>query len=235
VASTSKAAPSRGPKKIEKPRKLKWYHHLAAFLVFASGRLISSTWRVRLIDRHGVLSPANGPFISAIWHNRLALSMCIWQRFVRPNTAGAGLAALISASHDGGLLARTLRYFGVEAVRGSTSRRGPQALLELTSWAERNYHIAITPDGPRGPCYRIHEGIIALAQVSGLPIVPFGARIRGKVRLKSWDRFQIPLPFARCEVRVGEPLTVPRDATEAQREALRTELRERLMALTTDD
>ena len=82
------------------------------------------------------------------------------------------MAAMVSASKDGGFLASILECFGVQPVRGSSSRRGPQALLELTGWAERGYDLAITPDGPRGPRYVVQEGIIALAQVTGLPIVP---------------------------------------------------------------
>lgn len=216
-------------RRIEKPRHLRWYHHLAAFLIFVAGRSFSLTWRLRLVDPQGVLAQARGPVIVALWHNRLALSMCAWERVFKPTNTFTGLATLISASHDGGMLARAFRYFGVEAVRGSTSRRGPQALLELTRWARRGYTIAITPDGPRGPRYRIHEGILALSQVSGLPIVPISARINWKWCLKSWDRFQIPLPFARCIIYVGTPLQVPRDLTPEQREALREELRRRLM------
>lgn len=189
---------------------------------------------MRFHDPHGMLSSQRGSFIGCIWHNRLAVAMPTWVRIVRSRVKTAGLVALISASHDGGMLARVLGFFGVQAVRGSSSRRGPQALLELTSWTERDYSIAITPDGPRGPCYRIHDGILALAQVSGLPIIPFSACISAKIRLKSWDRFQIPLPFARCDVFIGEPLLIPREASDAQRDALREELLRRMMAKTND-
>src|SRR6185295_11123120 len=105
-----------------------------------------------------------------------------------------------------GLLARVLELNGVEPVRGSTSRRGRQALLELVTWAERGFDLAITPDGPRGPCYVVQDGVIALAQLTGLPIVPVSYHLRWRIRLKSWDRFQIPLPFGPCIAYVGEPL-----------------------------
>jgi lysophospholipid acyltransferase (LPLAT)-like uncharacterized protein len=107
-------------------------------------------------------------------------------------------------------------------------------LLELTSWIERGYDAAITPDGPRGPRYQIRDGVIALAQLTGAPIVPVSNNTGWKWRLGSWDRFQIPLPFARCAIRYGEPMRVPREATEAERERLRQELEQRLMALTND-
>ena len=160
--------------------------------------------------------------------------MRIWERFGKLYIRSAGLVGLISASHDGGVLARTLRYFNVEAVRGSSSRRGAQALLELTSWTERGYAIAITPDGPRGPRYEIRDGIIALAQLTGLPIMPVSTCVRHKTELRSWDRFQIPWPLARCEVRVGPLLQVPRECSETERDEFKHELQEQMNALTQD-
>ena len=141
---------------------------------------------------------------------------------------------MVSASRDGGLLARVLEYFGVEPVRGSSSRRGPQALRELVSWSERGYDLAITPDGPRGPCYEVQEGVISAAQLTRLPIVPVSYQLNWKIRPKSWDRFQVPLPFARCRVRIGEVLRVPRDASEAGREILRRQLEQTLRGITHD-
>ena len=124
--------------------------------------------------------------------------------------------------------------FGVQPVRGSSSRRGPQALLELTSWAERGYDLSITPDGPRGPCYVVQEGVMSLAQLTALPIVPVSFYMRRKIQLKSWDRFQIPLPFSRCEMILEKPTRVPRDATTEEREALRQQLQQALAAITRD-
>jgi lysophospholipid acyltransferase (LPLAT)-like uncharacterized protein len=172
--------------------------------------------------------------IFCLWHNRLALSMTMWNHWGKEKVPAAGLVALISASHDGGVLARALKYFGVDAVRGSSSRRGAQALLELTTYTERGYHVAITPDGPRGPRYVVQDGALALAQISGLLIVPISTHVRGKLTTKSWDRFQIPLPFARCEIKFGETIHVPKNATDAQREELKQDLQRRMTALTTD-
>lgn len=174
------------------------------------------------------------PAIYCLWHNRLALSMTIYREFVRQRKRSAGLAAMVSASKDGGLLARVLEDFGVQPVRGSSSRRGPQALLELTGWAARGYDLAITPDGPRGPRYVVQEGVTSLAQLTSRPIVPVSCDFRPKITLKSWDRFQVPLPFAKCIVRFGKPLRVPRNASDEQRETLRIELEQRLRELTTD-
>jgi lysophospholipid acyltransferase (LPLAT)-like uncharacterized protein len=114
--------------------------------------------------------------------------------------------------------------FGVEQVRGSSSRRGPQALLELSGRGKLGYDLAVTPDGPRGPRYVVQKGVIALAQVTGLPIIPVTCNTRRKICLKSWDGFQIPLPFSRCELILNEAIHVPREACEVKREALRLEL-----------
>lgn len=170
------------------------------------------------------------PVIFALWHNRLCLCMKVYEGFVRPHHQRGELAALISASKDGALLADVLRNFGVQPVRGSSSRRGAQALRELTSWAARGYSLAVTPDGPRGPRYMVQEGVIALAQVTGLPIVPYSCQLDWKIRVKSWDRFQIPLPFSHCEMTFGAPIRVPREASALQRAAFGEQLRDVLMA-----
>jgi lysophospholipid acyltransferase (LPLAT)-like uncharacterized protein len=107
-------------------------------------------------------------------------------------------------------------------------------LLELTSWAERGYDLAITPDGPRGPRYVLQPGAMSLAQLTGLPIVPFGFHAHWKIQLKSWDAFQIPLPFSRCVLRMGAPVHVPREATDAQREEIRLQLERKLKDISPD-
>jgi hypothetical protein len=140
----------------------------------------------------------------------------------------------VSASKDGAFLAAILECFKVQPVRGSSSRRGPQALLELTTWAERGYDLAITPDGPRGPCYVVQDGVVLLAQITGLPVVPVAFNIRWKFRLKSWDRFQIPLPFSQCEIVFGEPVEVPRSLSDSAREELRETLEQRLKKMSQD-
>jgi len=144
------------------------------------------------------------------------------------------MAALVSASKDGALLARILLWFRILAVRGSSSRRGAQALLELTTWAKRGYDMTITPDGPRGPRYQVQEGITSLAQMTGLPIVPVSLNLNWKIHIKSWDKFQIPLPFARCEVCVGRTIRVPQNASDGQREEMRQQVEAELRALTRD-
>lgn len=187
------------------------------------------TLRWEFVD-HSALFDASTvqPVIYCLWHNRLALCMAIWRKYPLRKQPQRRLAALVSASKDGALLARILENFGVQPVRGSTSRRGPQALLELTTWAERGWDLAITPDGPRGPREVAQEGVIALAQLTGLPIVPATARVQAKVSLNSWDRFQMPLPMARCRVSFHSPIRVPREADDSEREVLRQKLENQL-------
>jgi lysophospholipid acyltransferase (LPLAT)-like uncharacterized protein len=123
-----------------------------------------------------------------------------------------------------------LRY-GFACVRGSTSRRANQAFLELTRLAQDGYSVCITPDGPRGPLHVAQAGMVKLAMVTGLPILPLSARVEPCIRLKSWDRTIIPLPFARCSARVGKPIIVPRAADEATIEKYRLEVQQAMIEL----
>ena len=217
------------------PHAPRWYQRVAAWCIYGAIRVVWLTLRCRWTDRSGLLTqPSPGPAICCVWHNRLVLSLVVYYGYVQPRTASPGIAAMVSASKDGGFLAAILEYFGVEPVRGSSSRRGPQALLELTTWAERGYDLAITPDGPRGPRYEVQDGTMSLAQVTGLPIIPFAFNLSWKITANSWDKFQIPLPFGRCEILTGQALRVPRDASDAEREALRKELERRLREMTKD-
>jgi lysophospholipid acyltransferase (LPLAT)-like uncharacterized protein len=229
--STRRNVPPRKSKstRVVIPHTPTWYQRCAAGLVFGLERLLTIFLRWEWQDHSGLFnSQPSQPVIFCVWHNRLALSMAIYRKYPKRFQSERRLAALVSASKDGALLAAVLRKFGVEPVRGSSSRRGPQALLELTSWAGRGYDLAITPDGPRGPRYHVQEGVIALAQLTGLPIVAVTCHFRPKVCLRSWDRFQIPLPLAKCTIRFSEPVCIGREATEAEREALRLGLERRL-------
>ncbi len=217
------------------PQPIKWHGRLAAGLIYVVGRAAVASMRVAWRDGSGLLTGNQPqPVIFCIWHNRLALSLMIFHDYVKARQPSRRLAALVSASKDGGMLARVLEHFGVEPVRGSSSRRGAQALLELTSCIENGSDVAITPDGPRGPCYVVQPGVVTLAQLTGLPIVPVSYHAVWRKKLRSWDRFQVPLPFSRCEIFFGEPVRIPREATNAEREALRLVLENRMKAITQD-
>lgn len=217
------------------PNAPKWHQRLAAWMIWAVFNLISATLRYRITDPHGLMTrPDLGPVIYCIWHNRLALCMKLYLAFGRRRNQSAGLAGLVSASKDGAFLAAILERFGVQPVRGSSSRRGAQALLELSSWADRGYDLAITPDGPRGPRYVVAEGAVMLGQITSRPLVPVSYNLDWKIQLKSWDGFLIPLPFSRCEVTAGRVLLVPRENSDAGREKFRQELEAELRAVSRD-
>jgi lysophospholipid acyltransferase (LPLAT)-like uncharacterized protein len=197
--------------------------------------VVSRTLRYRWEDNSGYYTTAKAdPAIYCVWHNRLVLCMIAYFSYVRKRNRSPGMAAMVSASKDGGFLSAILECFKVEPVRGSTSRRGPQALLELTTWAQRGYDLAITPDGPRGPRYEVQDGVMSLAQITGLPIIPVSYFLRWKVCLNSWDKLQIPIPFSVCEMRFAPPVRVPREATDEERADLRQELQDALRSLSKD-
>lgn len=237
--SAPAASPPPAPRKrvsgVVVPNAPTRLQRIVAWLIGTALKLLAATLRYRVNGRPGPFELPPEPLIFALWHNRLALCMKLYRSYGRPERPNDRLAALISASKDGALLAALLENHRVQPVRGSSSRRGAQALVELTSWAERGYDIAVTPDGPRGPCYEMQPGVMTLAQLTGLPILPCSYHLSRKIRLKSWDRFQIPLPFARCEVFTGELIRVPRNASDADRDQLRERLQAALMAITHDD
>jgi lysophospholipid acyltransferase (LPLAT)-like uncharacterized protein len=227
----------RPPRKsgVVVPHAPVWHQRLLAWLIWLVVTAVSSTIRFRVNDPHGFMARKDvTQAIYCLWHNRLALCVNIYARFARKRFAAPGVAGLVSASRDGALLSAIFGQFGVQPVRGSSSRRGAQALVEMNSWAERGYDLAITPDGPRGPRYQMAEGVMTLAQVTGIPLVTTSYHLNWKIELKSWDKFQIPLPFARCEIHVGKVFQVPRELTDAGREKLRQEVETEMRAITSD-
>jgi lysophospholipid acyltransferase (LPLAT)-like uncharacterized protein len=226
-------AAARSASGVVLPQPLPWHRRLGAILAAALLRLCINTWHMRWHDS-GASTPTKGPVIFCVWHNRLPAGLASYNDFSRARWPAKGLAAMISASRDGSFVSSVAERFGVQPIRGSTSRRGPQALLEATTWMERGYSIVMLPDGPRGPVYQIQDGIIYLAQLTGRPIIPTSNFTRWKIRLRSWDRFQIPLPFARCHCYHGEPIWVPRHATGEQRDQIRVQLQSAMRAITRD-
>jgi hypothetical protein len=191
-------------------------------------RLLGLTWRFRLEDEsRRIGAGTDAVFIWAIWHNRIGIMPAAYKKYMRRTH----LATLVSASRDGELLARTLLRFGFQPVRGSTSRRGPQSLLEMVRYVTEGFDAVITPDGPRGPAEVVQPGIVQLAKVTKVPITPVSCSVSRCMRLKSWDRFIIPWPFAQIVVRVGKPISVPRNADDVKFEAIRSQLQEELRRL----
>ena len=156
-------------------------------------RLIVATLRFRVRDDAGIIGgPATPRLIWAFWHNSLFVIPHLLNHYLshRPGSA------LTSASQDGEILAAFLERFNVRPIRGSSSRQGAAALLEMKRLIEQGFDVAITPDGPRGPLYHLNPGVITLAQKTGALIMPIRVHYSRCWRLKTWDAFEIPKPFA---------------------------------------
>lgn len=186
------------------------------------------TLRYEIDDRAGIVDrPVIENYIGALWHNRLLIFPLVLRRFF-PQRHGA---ALISASRDGDLLADGVQRFGYDVIRGSSSRLGASAILQLTQVLASGRDVVITPDGPRGPAYELGPGIIFLAQKSGAAVLPMNLEYSHCWRLGSWDRFIVPRPFAKVRVLINRPHRVRPTLTPEEFESERVALEDAMMEL----
>ena len=185
---------------------------------------IGGTLRWRIDDAaHLLANTPERPCIFAFWHNRIFLMPYLFRKHWHSRHHDR-VAVLVSASKDGEKLAHVLSRFNLLCVRGSSSRRGKEALQELTRLIGEGYDVGITPDGPRGPKYHCQDGVITLSQLTQAPIIPVSYDLSRKITVNSWDAFMIPLPFTRATLRVARPLNLPPDADASLRENKRLEL-----------
>ena len=203
---------------------------LARWLITFGVRLLrvwERTLRYEVDDGASIVGkPVTENYIGALWHNRLLIFPLVLRRFF-PNRPGA---ALISASRDGDLLADAIHRFGYDVVRGSSSRLGTSAILQLTQVLASGRDVVITPDGPRGPAYELGPGIVFLAQKTGATVLPMNLEYSHCWRLGSWDRFIIPRPFSKVRVLISRPHHVKRTGTSDEFEAERLALQNAMMA-----
>jgi lysophospholipid acyltransferase (LPLAT)-like uncharacterized protein len=166
-------------------------------------RALARTWRFREVGRDGwrARRAAGRPTVLALWHGQM-LPLTAHHR-------GAGAAVLISEHRDGEIIARVVRAFGLETVRGSTSRGGARALLELVATLRAGRDVAVTPDGPRGPRHEFAPGALVAAHRAGAAVIGVAAHVDRAWRLRSWDAFEIPKPFARITVAYTPAREVP--------------------------
>lgn len=186
-------------------------HSLASFLAYLYLTLVGITNRILWRNREMVdnLEREGQNHIYAMWHARQVPLI-----YAHRNRK---ICVLVSRSKDGEYMTRILKHFGLSVVRGSTSKGGPQALLELMDWSRSGFHPAMTPDGPRGPGCRVQQGIIYLAQKTSIPIVAVGSGMSKKLVFRSWDEFQVPLPLGKTAVVYGTPVYVSEnDSIEAK-------------------
>ncbi len=163
--------------------------------------------------------------IAAFWHERVQVGHAVW-----PKTYPVSPTAILSSNSKSGNISVMINaHFGSHAIRGSSAKKsdpkvnkgGAAAFLEMMRWLKKGGHIAVTPDGPRGPARIMTEGTLKLAQAGGVPLIFFTAAMKNQTRLKSWDRQIVPFPFNRGVVMWRSFGHIPKDLDEAGFEAMR--------------
>lgn len=188
-------------------------------------RSLGSTWKIHFDEREIEDIRARHPaVIYAFWHGRL-LPLSYTHR-------NRSIDVLASEHKDGELMGRTIRFMGFGHIRGSSTRRGARAILELAGRVRRGFDVGITVDGPKGPRHVVKPGSLEIAKLTGAPVVPLTASSNRHWTFASWDEFQVPKPFARVYVLYGEPVLVGPDAGTGEIEAARLLLEERLREIT---
>lgn len=193
------------------------------FVRFICGSSRLSVTGSEILARHA----AQGRCVFAFWHSRIFFMIYYYARYLRT----CRVSTLISLSRDGDYAAILAERFGQEAVRGSSSRGGMKALRALAGRLAEGHNVALTPDGPRGPALQVQDGVIRLAQITGATIIPLSYDARSKWTLRSWDRFILPKPFGRIHMAVGEPFSVPKQASPEELREHRDRLQQALTNL----
>jgi lysophospholipid acyltransferase (LPLAT)-like uncharacterized protein len=202
------------------PAQVPWYHWVWVLPVALFLRLWLATLRFRCnVDK---IDDSEGPVVLLLWHDKLFVSSWIANRyFTRPVTA------LISTSKDGAWLVAFFKFMGITAVRGSSNRRGAAALITLTRSMRAGNHTGITPDGPKGPALEFKSGAVSLARLTRSPFVVMGIRYHSCWRMRSWDRFAMPVPFSRVDVTLlREPVPAEGETDEVIVARLQSRLNE---------
>ena len=183
----------------EDGESLSWRLRATLLVGKSALQLLARTWRFHVVNGEAItnLRAAKAPFIFSLWHGHL-LPLLWYHR-------GEGVSVLISEHRDGELVARAATSLGFALIRGSTTRGADRALISIVRELQAGREVAITPDGPRGPARKFAPGALIAAQRSDSFIVPVAAVADRAWRLKSWDRFMIPKPFARVTVAYGNP------------------------------
>jgi lysophospholipid acyltransferase (LPLAT)-like uncharacterized protein len=184
-------------------------------------RALGSTWRWRVSGAEHVEAIRERGLhpIHAFWHGRILPATLYFQH--------RGIVVITSENYDGEWIARIITKFGYGTARGSTSRGGRKALLQMIRDV-KSKGVAFTLDGPRGPAEQAQPGAVWLAKATGNPLLPFHVEAASSWTMKSWDRTQIPKPFTTNAMAIGEPLYVPRDADDAALEEWRQKLQRSL-------
>lgn len=202
-----------------------WKMRWAGKVTGAALKLLGTTLRYRTEDPHGVmrqLDDEDRPVIFCLWHNQMVPGLLSTRRFPRRTK----IVVLTSASKDGAGLAALAESLGCGAVRGSSSRRGLQAMMDLKRELSEGRDVAITPDGPRGPRYSLQPGVVKVAQASGAPLFMLRFACSAAWCLDTWDRLRLPKPFSTVTLTLAPPVHVPRRVGDEEFERIRVDLEE---------
>lgn len=198
----------------------KWWTVPLGHIVWFFITMVCFTLRIRVVARGASQNQPMGSYqcIIALWHNRVFVPCYVYRYVLKGKKVP--MSMLTSASKDGALLATVAKDYGMRAVRGSSRRRGVAGFMDMVRELKDGCSMCITPDGPKGPIYKSHPGVIKLASVSGLPIVPVRISYSSCWRIKkAWDGFVIPKPFSRVILHFNERIEVPAELTpELQKE-----------------
>lgn len=202
-----------------KKRLMIW---LADLVFYLSIKIIGSLTRyeVRGMEHNDAIFTDGKTPVYAFWHDRIFLNTYFWRN--------RGVVVLTSKSFDGEYIARFIQRFGYGAIRGSSSRGGAKALIEMIKAMRSGLPIAFTIDGPRGPRYEAKLGPIILAKKTGNPILPVIIEPKSYWQANSWDKMHVPKPFTKAMLIIGEPIYVAADASKEQIAAKLAELQSAL-------
>ncbi len=189
---------------------------------YALVKLVGMTLRFE-IDGIDHMRAESGEYRSPIlcfWHDRIISSTFFFRN--------RGIVVMSSISFDAEYTARCIQRFGFGVIKGSSTRGGTRALVEMIRLMKSGIPTAFTIDGPKGPRYQVKPGPALLAKRTGQPIIPFTIETAGFRSLNTWDKLQIPTPFSRARVFFGEPIFVSADADDGELDAKTTELQKGL-------
>ena len=191
-------------------------------------RGLFATLRPEFVQRRSEHQIRNGgsPILFTVWHGRMLYFVKLYE------CLGARVTVLVSHSRDGEIIARLLGRFGIHTTRGSSSHGGARGLLAVVNKVRSGMDAGFTPDGPRGPRYRVQPGLVLVAKRTGAAILPMTFGAQRKRVFRSWDAFLLPLPFSRLVVIYGEPIYVPADASAADLDVKREEVEASLRRIT---
>lgn len=180
----------------------KFLRFIGNYVLYMLIQTLCKTLRIQTTESESInsLIKEKKNFVLAFWHGTMVIP---W--FAHSNL---NLLAIISQSEDGDLLAKILRKWKYNVVRGSSSKGGEVALQIMIDHAKHECPVAITPDGPRGPNFKMKAGAVVTAKKSGVPIVLVGAGYKSKLKLHSWDNFEVPLPFSKVQLVYSEPILI---------------------------